>query len=143
MKKTQMGWVFIILIPLVAAFNLIYFPELLIAISIVTTLFIVLLLFYKLSVEVDNSHVRFSFGIGLIKGKYLLKDINYCKAIKYMPLGWGIRFRPGAILYNVSGNKAIELSVKNKKLKVWIGTNAPDELAAYISSKLPKGRAEN
>ena len=58
-----------------------------------------------------------------------------CKPISYISLGWGIRLRPGVILFNVSGNKAIELEIKNKKRKIWIGTNCPEEIADFINSK--------
>jgi hypothetical protein len=99
---------------------------------------LILVLFYSLTITVDNEYVRFLFGIGLIKGKYRLEDIESCKSISYFPLGWGIRYRPGAILYNVSGNKAIELVIKGKTRKVWIGTNVPDELSEFINSKLSR-----
>jgi hypothetical protein len=54
----------------------------------------------------------------------------------YIPLGWGIRLKPGVILFNVSGTKAIELSIKGKKLKIWIGTDEPEELSDFINSKI-------
>jgi hypothetical protein len=134
MKTTQIGWVTIIIClavsGLVTFFQKIGFNSLWTMWLIVL---IVLLLFYKLTIVVDEKYVRFSFGIGIFKKKYLLSDIISCKPIKYFPLGWGIRFRPGVILYNVSGNKAVELEIKGKWNKVWIGTNKPDEVAEYIN----------
>ena len=93
---------------------------------------IILLLFFRLSITIDNNWVKFSMGIGLISGKFPIKDILDCKAVDYLPLGWGIRFRPGKIIYNVSGNKAVELTVRGKNMKVWIGTDDPETLVRII-----------
>ena len=139
MKRTQFGWVFLIVILIIVSF-VIYQDRNLKSIIIISFVsLIVFLNFYKLTIKVTNEHVAFSLGIGLIKGKYKLRDINYCKPISYITLGWGIRLRPGVILFNVSGNKAIELDIKNKNRKVWIGTDAPDEISEYINLKRNKG----
>ena len=136
MKKTQYGWIFFILIIIMSGV-IIYQNQSIHSIVLVLTIsLIVLLLFYKLTITVSNEYIKFAFGIGLINGKYQLRDIVQCQPVSYIPLGWGIRFRPGVILYNVSGNKAIELKIKNKNRKVWIGTNNPEEIADYINSKL-------
>ena len=136
MKKTQYGWIIFILIIIMLGV-IIYQNQSLHSIVLVLTIsLIVLLLFYKLTITVSNEYIKFAFGIGLINGKYQLRDIVQCQPVSYIPLGWGIRFRPGVILYNVSGNKAIELKIKNKNRKVWIGTNNPQEIADYINSKL-------
>ena len=136
MKETQYGWIFFILIIIMSGV-IIYQNQSIHSIVLVLTIsLIVLLLFYKLTITVSNEYIKFAFGIGLINGKYQLRDIIQCQPVSYIPLGWGIRFRPGVILYNVSGNKAIELKIKNKNRKVWIGTNNPQEIADYINSKL-------
>lgn len=136
MKRTQIGWVFLIIIPLIIAVMAYATPDTT-AISIgVAVAFILLLLFYKLTIEVTDESIRFSLGIGIISRTYQLSDVIYCKPITYFALGWGIRYRPGAILYNVSGNKAIELQLKSKHLKVWIGTDCPEELTAYINQQM-------
>ena len=75
-------------------------------------------------------------GIGLIRGTYELKELSACRPMDYTPLGWGIRFRPGVTLYNVSGNRAIELEFKNRDRKIWLGTNTPEEIAAFINEKM-------
>ncbi|MCW3806478.1 hypothetical protein [Plebeiibacterium marinum] len=135
MKRTQFGWVTVTIVLIVNSIVIFQFPHptTFLLISIISL--ITILMFYKLTITVSEKCVQYSFGIGLIKGSYKLNDIISCKPISYMPLGWGIRFRPGVILYNVSGNKAIELEVKNKKRKIWIGTNVPEELADYINSQ--------
>ncbi len=135
MKKTQLGSVFIVIILSVAVLVLYNDPDFRSNILTMAILAILLLMFYKLTIEVTDEVIKFSFGIGVIKGSYKLSEVKNCKSLKYTPLGWGIRYRPGVILYNVSGNKAIELEIKDKKRKVWIGTNSPDELVEYINSK--------
>jgi hypothetical protein len=139
MKAAQFGWVFVIIILLTTGFLIYQTQELsaLIAIPIISVL--LLLLFYKLTIVVNDDVVCFSFGIGLIRGKYKLIDIVKCNPVSFFPFGWGIRLKPGVILFNVSGNKAIELELKNKNRKVWIGTNNPDEISQYINSMKAKG----
>jgi hypothetical protein len=139
MKRTQFGWIFLIVILIIISIVIYQDGSLKSIITISLVSLIVFINFYKLTIKVTDEHVSFSLGIGLIKGKYSLKDINYCKPISYFALGWGIRLRPGVILFNVSGNKAIELDIKNKNRKVWIGTDSPDEISEYINLKRNKG----
>jgi hypothetical protein len=137
MKKTQTGWIFIILI---TAFTIYGFLSSGFTRGntfwILASLLIILLLFYNLTITVDDHFVRFSFGIGIIRGKFALSEIDTCRPKTYIALGWGIRLRPGVIIYNVSGNKAIELKIKGKKRYVWIGTNSPEELCGYIHQRM-------
>ncbi|HBL74040.1 MAG: hypothetical protein A2W90_12595 [Bacteroidetes bacterium GWF2_42_66] len=140
MKQTQIGWVVILIIAIIdisAFFQMPYSSGKNIFFGITT---LVLLLSYNLTIRVTDEYVKFSFGIGLIRGKYKLSDIATCRPDSYFALGWGIRFRPEGILYNVSGNKAIELTFKHKAGKVWLGTNVPEELAEYINSKIRKDK---
>ena len=138
MERTQFGWIFFIVIVIIAGVVIYQNQNLQATIILLMICVILLLLFYKLTITVSEEYVKFSFGIGLIKGKYNLKDIARCQPIHYIPLGWGIRLRPGVILFNVSGNKAIELEIKNKNRKVWIGTNVPQEIADYINLLIRK-----
>lgn len=136
MKHSQTGWIMILgamILAFMAYGKNVNHPTSMLLSGLAV---ILLLLFYNLTIEVSQEFVRFSFGIGLIRKTIKLSDIEYCRPVSYFPLGWGIRFRPGAILYNVSGNKAIELSVRGKKRKIWIGTDQPDEMARFISNML-------
>jgi hypothetical protein len=133
MKRTQIGWLIVVIILLVDCLMLFQSRDIgAIKIALIISL-IVLILFFRLTIVVDNEFVRFSFGIGLIRGKYKLSAIEYCRPINYFPFGFGIRFRPGVTLFNVSGTKAIELSMKGKSRKIWIGTNDPENVAATIN----------
>jgi hypothetical protein len=110
-----------------------------ILIFVIVTLIICLLIFYKLTIDIDDTHVAFSLGIGLVKKKYALKDIDECRPVKNNLLyGIGIRLTPDGWLYNVSGLYAIELTFKNKKFKVRIGTDKPEEVAETINRLLNK-----
>lgn len=102
-------------------------------------LFICLLIFYKLTISIDNTYFSFKLGIGLIGKKYLISDIQSCKSVRNNPLfGIGIRKIPKGWLYNVSGLNAVELTFKNKKSKVRIGTNMPDEIVRTIDKMIKR-----
>ncbi len=110
-----------------------------ILIFVIVTILVCLLIFYKLTIEIDNSHVAFKLGTGLVKKKFALKDIEGCRPVKNSLLyGIGIRLIPGGWLYNVSGRFAIELTFKNKKSKIRIGTDKPEEVAELINKLLSK-----
>lgn len=137
MKHTQIGWTIIILFLLTdLIFVVVCEAGLLIIAAITGFFFIVSLLFYKLTLEVDDKFVKYSFGFGIIHGKFKLSDIKSCKEFRYFPLGWGIRVGPEGTLYNVTGRWAIELEFKNKTEKIYIGTSMPKEFTEYINSKL-------
>lgn len=94
-----------------------------------------LLVFYKSTIKVDNTHVSFKLGIGLVGGSYKLSDIKSCRPVSNSALaGIGIRIIPNGMLYNVSGSKAIELQFHNKTSIVRIGTDKPEEISRHIQS---------
>ncbi len=63
-----------------------------------------LALFYALTVEIDATHLRFRFGIGLIRKRIPLAEIVEAKPVRNSWLyGWGIHRTPHGWLYNVSG----------------------------------------
>lgn len=104
---------------------------------VLITLLICLLIFYKLTIIIDNTYLRFSLGIGLISKKYLISDIESCKSVSNNILyGVGIRKIPKGWLYNVTGLKAVEIRFKNSKSIVRIGTDRPDEISEAISKMI-------
>jgi len=105
----------------------------------ILTLVFFLLSFYKLTITIDNTYIRFSLGIGLIARKYLISDIQSCKSVSNNPMsGVGIRIISKGWMYNVSGLKAIEIRFKNSRSIIRIGTNRPDEIAEVISKMIKK-----
>ena len=108
-------------------------------IFVIVSLIVCLLIFYKLTIDIDDTHVAFKLGIGLVKKKYALKDIAACRPVKNSVLyGIGIHLTSDGWLYNVSGLYALELTFKNKKSKVRIGTDKPEEVAETINKLLNK-----
>ena len=138
MRTTQVGWVIIfILIGIVGIVSFTSDGQSLY--WVFTICMAVFLLTYKLTITIDRQSVKFSMGIGLIRGEYPIQSIVKCRSVNYLPLGWGIRFRPGVMIFNVSGNKAIELELMGKKMKIWLGTDNPDILVRYIHElKMPR-----
>jgi len=135
-QHTQTGWV------IIAA--MIPAPLILLIVALttgqnylmwLTILFIVLtMLFYKLSVTVSHQEINIHFGIGLIKKKFDLSEIESVSKIKYPRYyGYGVRRTPKGWMYNVAGNKAVELNLKNGKV-FWIGTDDPDDLERAVKS---------
>jgi len=94
---------------------------------------ICLLMFYSLTVIVDENFLKIRFGLGLIKKRFPLKDIKSCRAVRSpWYYGWGLRILPNGVLYNVSGFDAVEIEMKSGK-KHRIGTDKPDELEQAVN----------
>lgn len=109
----------------------------LILVFVSLTMLVALLNFYRLKITVDDKSLSFSLGIGLVKKKYRLSDIKECRAVRNSPFtGIGIRLYSKGWLYNVSGLGAVELAFYNRASCVRIGTDRPEEVAQYVSSKL-------
>jgi hypothetical protein len=142
-KFTQFGtFSVVIMLPLLILFSALLIkavlsntPDYYIHIFLVLTFLICLLIFYKLTIIVDNANVSFKLGIGLVRKTYKIEDLKSCKSVTNSALnGIGIRMLSNGWLYNVSGFKAIELQFVNKKSVVRIGTNNPDEISQLVQS---------
>ena len=95
---------------------------------------IIAVVFYKLTVEVDELYVRAIFGPGLTFRKIRLADISACEPIRIRWwYGWGIHLTPYGWLYNVSGWDAVAITLRNDR-RVSLGTDRPEELCAAIRS---------
>ena len=90
----------------------------------------------KVTIEADALKIR--FGSGIIRKKFLLKDIQSYKIVKNpWYYGWGIHLTPHGWLYNVSGSYAVEISMKSGK-KYLIGTDVPNELEKAIEQAIER-----
>ncbi len=99
-------------------------------------LIIILVLFSTLTVEGDSEALRFYFGPGIIRKRMPYANIKSVKKVRnYWFYGWGIRWYGAGWLYNVSGLDAIEL-VLSSGTKLRIGTDEPDKLVAFLSTKI-------
>lgn len=110
-------------------------PETIVQLFLILTFLICLLIFYQLTIIIDDTYVSFKLGIGIVGKSYKISDLKSCRAVTNSALnGIGIRRLSNGWLYNVSGLKAIELQFNNKKSVVRIGTNKPDEISQLIQS---------
>ena len=138
-KHTQIGYLMIIalVIPLLILFFAMILAEFnKIQPIIFFILLIALALFYSLTVEIDETKLIVKFGFGVIKKKFILKDIESCHAVKnHWYYGWGIRITPHGWLYNISGLSAIEIKMKNGKT-YRIGTDEPKNLERAITQAI-------
>jgi hypothetical protein len=144
-KYTQPGtFSMIVMIPCIILIVLLLFitgcedTVLIVVISFCMLIFIMcLLIFCRLTIIIDDTHLTFIMGIGLIRKSFLLSDIESCKPVRNSLLwGVGIHMTHSGWLFNVSGLRAIELSFKNSKSKIRIGTDKPDEIAEVVNKKI-------
>jgi hypothetical protein len=109
-----------------------------IAFIVLIILVICFFLFSALTISINNDILKISFGIGLIRKEFLLKDIESCRIVKNpWYYGWGIRLTPYGWLYNVSGFYAVEIKLKTGE-RYRIGTDAPYELEKVIQESIEK-----
>jgi hypothetical protein len=151
-KYTQFGtFTVVIMLPLFLLFTglliksaLTNSPDFYLHVFLVVTFLICLLIFYKLTITVDQTKVSFKLGIGLVRKSYKISDVKSCKSVTNSIFnGIGIRMLPNGWLYNVTGLKAIELQFRNKKSVVRIGTNQPEEICGLIQSMIGSGTIAN
>lgn len=96
-----------------------------------------LMLFYKLTIDIDDIKITMFFGSGLIKKEYLISEIKSCIPVKNSIFyGYGIRKIPHGWLYNVQGIKGIELTFKNRNQKIRIGCKEPDVVCRDIIDRI-------
>jgi hypothetical protein len=105
---------------------------------IILVLVLCLLAFYKLTININDTDLSFSMGIGFLNKKFSINDIEYCKSVRNpWWYGMGIHLTPRGWLYNVSGIYAVEIGFKNKK-KIRIGTDKPEEISQIINGLIGK-----
>jgi lipid-A-disaccharide synthase-like uncharacterized protein len=143
-RTKQIGWVIIILLMLVMIGQLILVmiledndqevkPYIYLTIAVFGAL---LLLFYRLETVIDQTEIRISFGIGLIKKKIALGEIEQTEAVRNtFWYGWGIRLTPHGWMWNIAGYDAVQLTLKSGK-KFRIGTDNAQLLKSEIDKRL-------
>ena len=97
-------------------------------------LFVTLLLFHCLTVEIARGYLRLKFGVGLIRKSFRIKEIENAEPIRTRWwYGWGIRLTPHGWLFSVSGFDAVKITLRNGR-RYAIGTDEPDKLIAAIEA---------
>lgn len=110
---------------------------------VAAALIICLLIFYKLTITIDENSISFRLGAGLVSRKYMLSEISGCRPVHTdIMTGIGIRLMADGWLYNVSGLSAVELTFKNSRSKIRIGTDKAEEISGLVNSMLPAADME-
>jgi hypothetical protein len=100
-------------------------------------IFLTYFLFYGLTTKVNSSTVTISFGIGIIRKNIQLKRIIQVEVVKSpWYYGWGIRFIPNGMLYNISGSDGVELSFNDTNRVIRIGTKDSGRLKEEVLKRL-------
>ena len=98
---------------------------------------IVMTLFYGLKTEVNDDHIILKFGIGIIKKRIALNNIERVSVVRNKwYYGLGIRFYGKGWLWNIRGLDAVELKFKESNWKFRIGTSRPNDLEKSIKEKM-------
>ncbi|MDS0294923.1 DUF6141 family protein [Halogeometricum luteum] len=72
-------------------------------------------------------------------------DVERCETTEYSPLrefgGWGIRWAPGKVAYNVRGNRGVWIERTNER-DVLVGSQRPEALLEAIEEAVPSSTPE-
>lgn len=91
-------------------------------------------LFGWLTVAINDRQMRVKMGIGLIRRSVSLDTIRGFAPVRNpWYYGWGVRFTPHGILYNVSGLQAVEILLDDGR-RVRVGTDQPDALVRALQA---------
>ena len=94
--------------------------------------------FAILKVVINEDALEIRFGVGIIRKKFVLKDLESYQIVKNpWYYGWGIHRTPHGWLYNVSGFYAVEIKMKTGK-RYLIGTDVPNELGEAIQQSIKR-----
>ena len=105
--------------------------------TILTSLFfvVIIFLFYKLTITINENFITAAFGFGWIKKSLKISNIDI-ESIEETVTPWyygiGIRFSPKGILYNTKSGKAIILKMKDGSKTVLFGTNNFDKIRKIL-----------
>jgi sulfite exporter TauE/SafE len=104
---------------------------------IISIFLLVYLLFYGLTTKISADTITVSFGIGLIRKRILINRISKVETVKTpWYYGYGIRFIPNGMLYNISGSEGIEIEFNDTKRVVRIGSKNPGLLKLQIEKRI-------
>ena len=118
-RHTQVGWVILGVAAAVVAFVWAGLPpEVTVAarVPLLLVAALVVLVFGTLTVEVDQEAIRLRFGIGLVRKRIPLRDVQGWREFRNpWYSGWGIHLGPGGVLWNVSGLDAVQLGARRRE----------------------------
>ena len=104
--------------------------------SIMVVVILILLNFSTLTVHINQDRIKLHFGPGLIRKEIPLDQVRQ-HAIVSTPWYWGygIRFYPGGMIWNVSGTKAVEIYHQDGR-RFRIGTDDPEGLSKALTTQI-------
>ena len=127
-KETEINYSLIIILLVISAF-IIFSPELADLIIIILSInLLVTLLFFSLTIVIDEQKLRWYFGFGIISKDVELSQIVETSAYKtkwYQ--GIGIRMLSDGWLYNASVGQAIKITLADRK-NIYLGCKNVDAL---------------
>lgn len=138
-KKSQTGWIVIIIMaPIMLFLTYTYLKQwgdnpipTIPFILIMSLLIFCLLLFYKLTIRIEDRSIKIIYGIGIIKFSINIDILHEVTVIR-TPwwYGYGIKITPKGMLYNIHGSKAVRLEYRRegKSKTAMIGTPEPEKL---------------
>ena len=128
-KRTQVGTVLIVGLALGLLVLITVAPSL---IWVIPLYFVIIPLLGWLTVEINERFLVCRFGIGLIRKRFALRDIEEARTVRNRwYYGWGIRWTPHGWLFNAAGLDAVEIRMSNQK-SYRVGTDQPAELLRAI-----------
>lgn len=141
----QVSWVMVVvMIICILGMTLLYFfqvgskPLTLVPYLASMLVFILSLVFAcGMATRIEHRMLTLSFGIGLIRKTIDLQKVSSV-SIEKNPwyYGRGVRMIPGGWLYNVSGDKSVEIRFRDSKKIIRIGTQEPNALLETINRSL-------
>lgn len=150
-RKTQTGW-WLIAIFTIPILWLVFahfqqwgsrpLTELSLAFALIL-LTLIVLLFYRLTVEVENDRIRLTYGIGLIKITLRIEELISTQVVKTpWYYGLGIRITPKGMLYNIQGTRAVLMEYMHKgELKtVMVGSAEPEKLKELLDARFANSK---
>lgn len=86
-------------------------------------IFLTLIIFSTLKIEIDDTFLKIRFTNNILRKTFLLSEIKSVKKVKnHWYYGWGIRvwFWPYMWIFNISGFDAVEIIMNNWKVyRIW------------------------
>ncbi len=139
-RHTQPGYLILVVCLAIGALGAanIWRTEPMPVILMLITLLAIAAVFHSLTVEVDDTELRWHFGPGFWTYRLAHDEIRSVAVVRnHWWNGFGLRTAPGFQLYNVSGLDAVELQLNSGDIRR-IGTDDPKGLAAALQST-PRG----
>lgn len=101
----------------------------------IVTLGISIWIFRSMTIEVTDTELVWYFGSGFPQKRVSLSEVVSAEVIQTSFLnGWGIHYTSRGWLYNVSGYRAVAVTMRNGK-RFCLGTDEPEKLAGELMKK--------